>query len=171
MVFALPETSSDTILLRRAQRLRALTSRDDIKLESETAQAHMSTRTIAYDALIKPWQINALDPAILFTTAYTALTYGIFYSFFESFPLVFEGVYGFSLGSVGLAFLSVLVGLLVAVLLQCGYIFFIAPNQLAKLENVPPEARIWPGLWATFMIPLGLFIFGVSQGCNALEIY
>jgi hypothetical protein len=38
---------------------------------------------LLFDALVKPWEINALDPAILFTTVYMGLCYGIYYSFFE----------------------------------------------------------------------------------------
>jgi DHA1 family multidrug resistance protein-like MFS transporter len=156
----LPETSADNILLRRAQRLRKLTGRTDLKSESEIKQAQFSPRQIAFDALIKPWEINILDPAMLFTTIYTALVYGLYYSFFESFPLVYIGVYGFSLGQLGLTFLAVLIGLIVGVVMYCGYFYYMGDPQMAKMETVPPEARLWPGLIATFFIPAGLFIFG-----------
>ncbi|OCL02965.1 MFS general substrate transporter [Glonium stellatum] len=161
MFIALPETSSDTILLQRAKRLRALTGRTDLKSESEIKQSQISARRITFNALIKPWEINILDPAMLFTTIYTALIYGIYYSFFESFPLVYQGIYGFNLGQIGLAFLAVLVGLIVAVIVYCAYFYFIADPKMAKAEpgTVPPEARLWPGLVATFAIPIGLFIF------------
>ncbi|OJJ67355.1 hypothetical protein ASPBRDRAFT_69012 [Aspergillus brasiliensis CBS 101740] len=159
MFFSMPETSSDNILLRRARRLRAQTGRTDIRSESEIRQSKMSPRAITFNALIKPWEINALDPAVLFSTFYTALTYAIYYSFFESFPLVYRDMYGFTLGEQGLAFLAVLCGLCVAVGLLCAYFYFIAPKQLGKLDPVPPEARIWPGLFATWLIPTGLYIF------------
>ena len=160
MFFTMPETSSDTILLCRARRLRAQTGRTDIMSESEIRQSKMSPRVVTFNALIKPWEINALDPAVLFSTFYTALTYGIYYSFFESFPLVYSNMYGFNLGEQGLAFLSVLCGLSVAVALLCAYFYFIAPKHQGKLSPVPPEARIWPGLFATWLIPIGLYIFG-----------
>ncbi|CAK97142.1 hypothetical protein CBS63078_8300 [Aspergillus niger] len=159
MFLSMPETSSDNILLRRARRLRTQTGCIDIKSESEIRQSKMSPRAITFNALIKPWEINALDPAVLFSTFYTALTYAIYYSFFESFPLVYTDMYGFTLGERGLAFLAVLCGLCVAVGLLCAYFYFIAPKQLGKLDPVPPEARIWPGLFATWLIPIGLYIF------------
>lgn len=65
MIFFLPETSTPNILLRRAKRLRKLTGRTHLKSQSEIDQSHMSGKEVAYDALIKPWQINALDPAIV----------------------------------------------------------------------------------------------------------
>ncbi|KIX07376.1 uncharacterized protein Z518_02029 [Rhinocladiella mackenziei CBS 650.93] len=168
MFAALPETSSDTILLRRAQRLRALTGRTDLKAESEVRQAKMSPRAIVFNALIKPWEINILDPAVLFTTAYTALIYGIYYSFFESFPIVYGGIYGFNLGQIGLAFLAVLVGLVIAVMMYCSYFYFYADARMAGAApgSVPPEARLWPGLVATFFIPIGLFIFAWTARSN-----
>lgn len=162
MLFFLPETSPDSILLRRTQRLRKRTGRTDLKSESEMRQRNMDPREITFQALIKPWQINALDPAVLFSTFYTGLTYGVYYSFFESFPLVYTETYGFNLGETGLCFLSVLVGLVVAVIVLCAYLYFIAPKRLAKLDPIPPEARIWPGLFATFCIPVGLFLFAFT---------
>ena len=132
----------------------------------------MSPREITFHALIKPWQINALDPAVLFSTFYTALTYGIYYSFFESFPLVYGNMYGFTLGKQGLSYLSVLCGLSVAVILLCSYLYFIAPKHLGRLDPVPPEARIWPGLFATWLIPIGLYMFGmfpfIARATNGL---
>lgn len=163
MFLSMPETSADNILYRRAQRLRARTGRTDLKSQSEMRQANMDPRDIAFNALIKPWEINALDPAVLFSTFYTALTYGIYYSFFESFPLVYGDMYGFNLGEQGLAFLAVLCGLVVAVVLLCCYFYFIAPGQLGKYDPVPPEARIWPGLFATWLIPIGQYLFGNSS--------
>ncbi|OCK82497.1 MFS general substrate transporter [Lepidopterella palustris CBS 459.81] len=159
VLISLPETSSDTILLRRAKRLRELTGRSDLKSASEIRQAQMSPRHIAFDALIKPWEINILDPAMLFTTVYTALTYGLYYSFFESFPLVYRNIYGFNLGQLGLAFLAVLIGLIVGVIVYCAYFCYVGDPKMAKMESVPPEARLWPGLIASFLIPIGLFIF------------
>lgn len=162
MFFTLPETSSATILRKRARRLRAITGRDDWRSQSEIDQAQLSLGPVVFDALIKPWEINAKDPAVLFSTVYTALIYGIYYSFFESFPLVYQDIYGFNLGELGLAFIAVLIGLIVAVVVYCAYFYFIGDPKMAKMEpgTVPPEARLWPGLVATFFIPVGLFIFG-----------
>ncbi|KAL1866237.1 hypothetical protein VTK73DRAFT_4852 [Phialemonium thermophilum] len=159
MSVSLPETSPDTILLRRAKRLRIQTGNRTLRSESEIKQARMSPREIAFQALIKPWQINVLDPAVLFSTFYTALTYGIYYSFFESFPLVYSDIYGFDIAETGLCFLAVLVGIAIAVPLLCVYFYFIAPRQFEKMDTVPPEARLLPGLFATFAIPAGLFTF------------
>jgi DHA1 family multidrug resistance protein-like MFS transporter len=158
---ALPETSSDTILLRRAERLRKALNRNDLKSQSEINQANMTFQAVASEALVKPWEINALDPAVLFTTVYTALIYGIFYSFFESFPLVYPIIYNFNLGETGLPFLSVLVGLIVGVPAYCAYFYYHAePIMVSTPGFGAPEARLVPGLIGSFFIPVGCFLFG-----------
>lgn len=171
VLFCLPETSHDTILLRRARRLRKQTGRDNLRSASENKQVDIRLSRVAYDALIKPWQINALDPAVLFSTFYTALTYGIYYSFFEAFPLVYEEIYDFNQGQLGLAFLPVLVGLVVAIVNYCLYLRYISDPYLASLkeEDVPPEYRIRPGLFASMLIPTGLFLFGTEKPSPSLD--
>jgi DHA1 family multidrug resistance protein-like MFS transporter len=98
MFITLPETSSANILLRRAKRLRKLTGNQHLISQSEIDQKHMTAHDITYEALVEPWKINALDPAVLYSTFYTALVYAIYYSFFESVPLVYTKIYHFNLG-------------------------------------------------------------------------
>ena len=65
------ETSAQNILLRRAQRFRELSGRLNLKSQSEIDQSDMSVNDITFDALIKPWQINALDPEVVSTVIRT----------------------------------------------------------------------------------------------------
>lgn len=161
LIVSLPETSHDAILLQRARRLRQRTSRNELKSQSEIDMANLTGRQIAQDALVKPWQINFLDPAVLFTTVYTALAYGIFYSFFESFPLVYPEIYGFNLGQTGLPFLVVLVALIICISGYCAFFYYHAePIMRSQPGFGSPEARLVPGLYASFLVPVGCFIFG-----------
>lgn len=61
----------------------------------------MTSRQIAVNALIKPFQISFQDPAVLFTHLYSSFIYGVYYSFFEAFPLVYMDIYRFSIGLTG----------------------------------------------------------------------
>lgn len=160
LFFLLPETSSDNILLRRAARLRKVTGDTNLRSQSEIDQEHMSAKEMAFDALIKPWEMNILDPAIMFTTLYSSLCYAIFYSFFEVFPLVFPEIYQFSLGESGLAFLSVPVGVLLAVTIGLLYYGFCVEPGLVRNGSPAPEVWLRPGLIGNFLLPIGLFIFG-----------
>lgn len=102
MFFFLPETSSANILLRRARRLRKLTGNDRFMSQSEIDQRNLKTSAVLIDALIKPLEITLKDPAILFVQIYTAIIYGIYYSFFEVFPLVYPVYYDMTAGQIGL---------------------------------------------------------------------
>jgi DHA1 family multidrug resistance protein-like MFS transporter len=70
MISLMPETSAQTILYYKAKRLREETGNSMLMSASERKQKDLKVSTLLFDALIKPWEINALDPAILFTTIY-----------------------------------------------------------------------------------------------------
>lgn len=83
MLVFLPETSADNILLRRARRLRKVTRDPNICSPCELSRDNQSVGALMISSLVKPLEIMAKDPAILFTNLYTSLVYGIYYSFFE----------------------------------------------------------------------------------------
>lgn len=156
----LPETSPDTILLRRAARLRRVTENENLRSNSEIIQAHMSLKQVVVESLLRPVQIMILDPAITFTAVYTSLVYGIYYSFFEAFPLVYPVMYGFNMGENGLVFISVVVGVLLSVLVYCGMIWTVVRPAIKAQALGPPEGALVPALFASFLPPIGLFLFG-----------
>lgn len=165
LLFSLPETSSSTILYYRARRLRKLTENAAFKSQAEIDQAELTTRQIVYNALIKPTEINILDPAVLYSTIYTSLVYGIFYSFFESFPLVYQGIYGFSFRVSSLPFIGVLAGLAAAggLVIFHWHFFVVKPVMRLGVSALgEPEKRLVPALFACFWLPIGLFIFGIA---------
>ena len=160
LFFLLPETSSATILLRRAQRLRLLTGDDRLKSQSEIDQANLTPRAIAIEALWRPFELMLLDPSIAFTAVYTAIVYAIFYSFFEAFPLVYSEMYHFNLGELGLTFLSVTVGVVLSIAWYWWYIYYRVEPEIRLHGLGSPERRLIPALFVTFLVPIGLFIFG-----------
>jgi DHA1 family multidrug resistance protein-like MFS transporter len=160
LFFLLPETSSANILLRRANRLRKLTGNPNLKAQSEIDQENLTSRDIVIEALWRPFQLILLDPSIAFTAGYTALIYGIFYSFFEAFPLVYNEMYGFNLGELGLTFLSVTVGVILSIVWYWWYIYYIVEPSIRLHGLGAPERRLIPALYITWFVPIGLFIFG-----------
>ncbi|KAK3716829.1 hypothetical protein LTR37_006179 [Vermiconidia calcicola] len=160
MALFLPETSTPNILLRRAQRLRKLTGNNNLKAQSEIDQANMTPGDVAYEALVRPAQLIFMDPAIGFTAGYIALCYGIYYSFFEAFPLVYIGLYGFSVGEMGLTFLSITVGVILSIALYWTYIWKVVEPDIRANGLGAPEKRLIPALASSMLLPIGLFIFG-----------
>jgi MFS transporter, DHA1 family, multidrug resistance protein len=162
----LPETSADTILLRRAARLRHATGNPNLKSQSEINQSQLTLGEIVVSNLWRPVQINALDPAVLFTSIYIALMYAIFYSFFEVFPFVYAvGLpragsvtkgYGLNAGEIGLIFLSISVGVSIAIPIYLWYLKYKFEPQIRARGLGAPEERLVPGLYACFLVPVGL---------------
>lgn len=136
MLLFLPETSSPTILYYRASRLREAAQNSRIRSLSEITQAHLSFNLIIVESLLIPMKITMLDPAILFTNIYIMLIYGIFYSFFEAFPLVYGDIYKFNLLQNGLAFIPIAVGTTVATITYVSYIYFIRVSLQTPFRTV-----------------------------------
>ena len=82
MVLFLPETSADTILSRRAARLKGMTAKQATHESLDGEPSEQGALEVVVDTLWRPLQINLMDPAVMFTTIYISLIYGIFYSFF-----------------------------------------------------------------------------------------
>ncbi|PWN88994.1 MFS general substrate transporter [Acaromyces ingoldii] len=110
-----------------------------------------SLKTISWRrTIISPFVILFKDPVVFLTSFYLALLYGYMYAFFALFPLVFGEIRHFSPTSLGLIYLSLLVG---------GLEYYVKRKYLDKKLQPPPEARLVQGLWATFLPAFGLFIF------------
>ncbi|KAI9805006.1 MAG: hypothetical protein M1833_006309 [Piccolia ochrophora] len=164
LLFAgLPETSASNILLRRANRLRKKTGNENLKSQSEIDQAHMQASGILLDYLYKPFQMMLLDPAIGFTDFYTSLVYGIFYSFFEAFPIVFLEYYHFNFGQMGLTFLCITVATAISIPVYIYYLYYIIEPRLKTRGLGEPEERLIPALVSSLLVPVGLFIFASYQ--------
>ena len=159
MFLLMPETSTPNILLRRAVRLRKITGDHRLKSQSEIDQAGLKPSKVIVDAFIKPIEITIKDPAIAFVNLYTALVYGIYYSFFEVFPLVYPVFYGFSPGIIGVVFTCILVSCLIGIGLYCSYLYFYLIPDIMAHGLRAQEHRLVPALIASFGPPIGLFIF------------
>ncbi|KAJ6031676.1 major facilitator superfamily domain-containing protein [Penicillium herquei] len=159
MLLFLPETSTPTILLRRAQRLRKIYNEKRFMSQSELDQQHMKMRAIAVDALIKPMEITIKDPAVLFVQIYTAIIYGIYYSFFEVFPLVYPVDYNMNTGQTGLVFLCILVSCIIGIASYSAYLYFWMNPRIDKYGWPVQESRLLPALPSSFGPTIGLFLF------------
>jgi DHA1 family multidrug resistance protein-like MFS transporter len=88
------------------------------------------------------------------------IVYAIFYSFFEAFPLVYIDMYKFNLGEMGLTFLSIAVGVIIAIAAYWSYIYWVMEPEIRANGLGAPERRLIPALVSSIFCPVGLFIFG-----------
>lgn len=68
--FTLPETSKDTILLRKAARLRKITGDQNLRALSEIHQSHLSVSAALFDALVRPITMTFTEPIIIAINLY-----------------------------------------------------------------------------------------------------
>jgi len=163
LFFLLPETSSPNILHRRTRRLRKMTGNDKLTCEPDMMSAEMGPKEVVMMSLVKPITLNFTEPIVFLLNLYIALIYGLLYIWFESFPLVFVEIYGFSLGLEGVPFLGIMVGTLVAVTVIFLWNYYYLEKQFDAAGNIEPEKRLMPALVGCFFVPVCLFWFGWSS--------
>jgi len=164
LVFLLPETSSANILYRRSRRLRILTGNKSLKSEPEIEGESMTAKDIAMMTLVRPFQLSFMEPIVFALNLYIALIYGLLYIWFESFPIVFTEIYGFSLSLEGVAFCGILVGAFVTIPPFFWYLHKYLEPKFNENGELKPEERLPPAIVGSFMIPICLFWFGWSAG-------
>jgi len=160
--FFLPETSSANILYRRTRRLRKLTGIQTLSCQPEIMGEQMTGKDIALIALIRPITLNFLEPIVLLLNLYIALIYGLLYIWFESFPIVFTGIYKFNLSEEGLAFIGILLGAILVIPPFFLYLHKVLEPQFNSAGELKPEKRLPPAFVGAFCIPICLFWFGWS---------
>jgi len=160
LFFFFPESSANNILVRRTKRLRKLTGNDKLKCQPELMSEEMTGKDIVMMSLVRPFTLNFTEPMVFLLNLYIALIYGLLYIWFESFVIVFIGIYGFSLGEEGLAYLGILVGAFAVIPPYFLYLYYGLEPMFDENGNVQPEKRLIPCMVGCFCIPICLFWFG-----------
>lgn len=129
-----PETYSPVILERRARRLRKETSSTSIVAPIELEKKGMMELLTV--VLTRPIRMLFFEAIVLASCLYLSFAYAIFYMFFQAFPIIFEGIYGFNAGEEGLAFLPIGVGSSIACLI---YLYW--DHILQSQKDKQPPAK------------------------------
>jgi multidrug resistance protein len=153
-----PETYAPVILRRRAYKLSAATGRI-YQSQQDIKQGNISSSRVFGTALSRPWILLVCEPIVLLLSIYMAILYGTLYMFFAAFPIVFQEYRGWNQGVGALAFLGVMVGMMLAVIVG----IFDNRRYLKETDRAggraAPEVRLPPTLVAAIIVPLGLFWF------------
>lgn len=150
------ETYAPVLLNRRLQKLRRETGNQNLRLESEMT---LSIHTAIGHALGLPLKLLIFSPVVLLTCLGVAVMTGILYLLVSSLATEFQIQYGLSIGSSGLAYLGLNIGLILSL-----FVFAAtsdrAYKKLAGAGEAKPENRLFP---VTFAAPLccgGLLMYG-----------
>ncbi|TFB01596.1 Polyamine transporter 4 [Trichoderma ghanense] len=118
-------------------------------------------KTFAVVAAIRPVKMLFTEPIVSFICLYVAIDFGTLFSFFGGVPYTFGTVYHFTTEQSGLVFISIVIGCVVglATIMACEILLY--RKQIPKYppHRVPPEHRLYPAMFGSFGLPLGLFWF------------
>ena len=142
LCFFLPETSSSNIIYRRRVSYRKITGNPNLRCEPELEAEGITNNEVLQMILIHPFTITFTEPIILLLNLSTALVYALLYLWFESFPIVFLGIYHFSLGTQGLAFLGILIGSFITIPPYFWYCHRYIEPQYNGNGEIKPEYRV-----------------------------
>ncbi|KAH8891434.1 MFS general substrate transporter [Thozetella sp. PMI_491] len=159
LAFFMPETNPANILYRRAKRLRKATG--NLKLRSQS-EIDALKHTVKDDLMVfaRAFTLILTEPVVLVIDLYSGLVYGLVYIWFESFPLVFGEMYGFSISQQGLAFLGILIGGIIAVPLYLAWVRFWLQPLFTKGVPFAPEKILGPSFIGAVALPICLFWYG-----------
>lgn len=157
ILIAVPETYGPIILRKRAER----ESRENVEMSSTVpTKPDKSIFSAIGHSCLRPMQLLIFEPMCLALCTFSAILLGILYLFFEAFPLVFGGVYGFNLQESGLSFIGLLIGMSIGLATdpfwdrQYEQLFAKTPTN-----PPPPELRLPPAMAGSILVPIGIFWF------------
>ena len=155
-VFFMSESYEKEILKRRAKRRGMSTP----GTEKTLIQA---TSFFVRAMLTRPVKMMFTEPIVGLFSLYVAINFATLYSFFAAFPLVFGETYNFDLGSTGLSFLGLGVGVLCATAVMTlidGHFYRRSFVQAtARGETLAPERRLCIAMVGSIFLPVSLFWF------------
>ncbi len=177
-IFLFRETYAPVIINRKTARLQKETGNMELRSKLDVG---LSPKDFFLHSIVRPAKLLFMSPIVLFLSLFVGVVYGYLYLLFTTFTTVFEDTYDFSTGSVGLTFLGLGIGSLGGM----AYFAYTSDRQFKKAQKaaedaqatsgedqnentstnsmlVKPEGRISMLLPAYALIPIGLFIYGVS---------
>ncbi|KAF2816079.1 MFS general substrate transporter [Mytilinidion resinicola] len=129
-LLTMPETYTPVLLKHRAAKIRKETSDPNTfaPIELEKTNIHHIVTVV----LTRPVRMFCFEPLVLFTCLYLSYAYAIFYIFFQSYPIIFGGIYGMNAGEEGLTFLPIGIGAIIAAGIYLAWDSILARAQKAN---------------------------------------
>ncbi|KAI0420443.1 polyamine transporter 1 [Xylaria grammica] len=154
------ESYPPVVLVGKAAELRRRTLNWGIHAKQEEIEVDLGE--LIQKNFTRPMRLLFFEPIVTLLSLYVAFIYGLLYLFLTAYPLVFQGIHGFSAGLSGLAFLGMVVGQLIAGIAvlstQPWY-----QRKLAANNGVPiPEWRLPIIIVGGVAFTGGIFWFGWS---------
>ncbi|KAK9351613.1 major facilitator superfamily domain-containing protein [Lipomyces doorenjongii] len=156
---AIPETYAPVILKRRAAKLRKETGNPNIMTEQERLKAPLSE--IIRTVLVRPVMLIMTEPVLDLMNMYIVLIYSLLYAFFFAYPVIFQELYDYNDGMIGLMFIPILIGAMFA-LVTTPILEKVYTRTISRRLPTPEDRLIGSMIGAPF-VPIALFILGATS--------
>ncbi|KAI3336644.1 fluconazole resistance protein 1 [Xylariaceae sp. AK1471] len=157
----LRETNPKILLERKTSRLRAVTGNTALRSKL-THSRSINPKQVLIGALVRPTKMLFQSPILLVLSFYVAFIFGTNYLLFTTFPAVFEGQYGFTVSTSGLAYLGLGAALFVAIAISrtFGDRIQAARMKAHGVTQPRPQYRLLPMIYFSPCVGFGLIIYG-----------
>ncbi|GAO49517.1 hypothetical protein G7K_3666-t1 [Saitoella complicata NRRL Y-17804] len=161
--FLVPETRSSVLVDREAKRRRKA-GEPNVYGPGELKPKLTFKEIIR--TWVRPFDMFINEPIVLCLSLLSGFADALIFTFISSYGIVYAR-WGFGTIDVGLAFIALLVGYLLAYF-SMFYVF----SRAVKLrrnhpQRITPEHRLWWLLWTVYLLPAGLF--GFAWSCRGPE--
>ncbi|PYH90703.1 MFS multidrug transporter [Aspergillus ellipticus CBS 707.79] len=165
--FFLDEPYAPVILVRKAAILRRQTRNWGIHAKQD--EVEVDIKELVRNNFTRPITMLATEPILLLISLYISFIYGLIYALLGAYPVVFEDVYGMSMGVGGLAFIGLILGELLGgvfvLCLQGSY-----KRKLTANGGKPiPEWRLPAATVGAVAFSIGMFWFGWTGYTNKIH--
>lgn len=157
-LFLLKESYAVVLLQRKADRLRKETGNPNLRSKLDSG---LSQKEIFQSAIVRPTKMLLFSPVTLLMALYLAFIYGQVYVLLTALSYVFETVYGFDTGQIGLSFLGFGIGTWIG-LVVAGLTSDRLMHHLVKRNGgaMLPRYRLPLSIIGGVLSPIGFFWFG-----------
>lgn len=168
-LFTVPETRTTVVLTKIAKRRRAagedVWGPDEITPIMKRMDMHEILQT-----WYRPFKMFATEPIVLVLSLLSGFSDALIFMQIQSFSLVYTQ-WGFNAWQLGLAFIPIGIGYLIA---HASFVPAIRRNKAQRLakpgdEHAQYESRLWWLLFTAPCLPIGLLIFALT--CNGPPVH
>lgn len=165
IIFIQSESYAPVLLKRKARRMRAETGRNDILAPGETLSEDGGLAPISWSEILRvhvsrPFHMLFTEAPLMYAALWTSFCYAIIFIFFEAYPVVFSGTYGFNAGEVGLAFLAIGLGIALSAPIVGWFNKRSLKARIAAGGKPVPESRLPQVALSAPLFAIGFFWFG-----------
>jgi DHA1 family multidrug resistance protein-like MFS transporter len=114
--------------------------------------------------LLKAIEMLVFEPLIIYLTVLLSLAYFVLFGFLEAIPVIYGTYHGLELWKVGLCFIPLFVGSVLAIVLSIPFARHYSRKAKADGKMPAPEIRLIPLIVGGFVLPISLLWTGWAGG-------